>query len=215
MTTASDTSARPAPRKRVPAEERREQVLQVAARVIARDGMHAASTAEIAKLAGISHAYLFRLFPTKEELLLEVSHRCGDAMHQAMIRSGELARARGEDALAAMGLEWTRQLEDHTNLLVSMQAITASRSVPVLGDRLRDSWGEVVDDIARISGASADEVRAFVAQGMLLLVIAALGAEESEWASWLHNGPLPCTIEEKRIAVARTLGRPSDAGGAA
>lgn len=209
MSTTTEQTPRPAPRKRVPAEERREDVLRVAAEVIARDGMHAASTAEIAKRAGISHAYLFRLFPKKEDLLLAVSHRCGDAMHQAMIGAGERAKARGEDPLVAMGIEWTNQLTDHTNLLVSMQSITASRSIPELGDRLREAWGEVVDDIARLSGGSPDEVRAFVAQGMLLQVISALGAEESDWATWLHHGPLPCTADEKTAAIARTLGRPT------
>lgn len=205
MSTSTEPTERPAPRKRVPAEERREDVLRVAAEVIARDGMHAASTAEIAKRAGISHAYLFRLFPKKEDLLLAVSHRCGDVMHQAMIRAGERAKARGEDPLVAMGMEWTSQLTDHTNLLVSLQSITASRSIPELGDRLRTAWGEVVDDIARISGGSPDEVRAFVAQGMLLQVISALGAEESPWATWLHHGPLPCNVDEQTIA--QTLGR--------
>jgi AcrR family transcriptional regulator len=192
MSTPTEQTERLKPRKRVPAEERREDVLREAAKVIARDGMHAASTAEIAKRSGISHAYLFRLFPTKDELLMAVSHRCGDVMHQAMIRAGEQAKARGEDPLLAMGVEWTSQLTDHTNLLVSLQSITASRTVPALGEHLRAAWGEVVDDIARISGAGPDEVRAFVAQGMLLQVIAALGAEESDWASWLHHGPLPC-----------------------
>ena len=76
VASSTEQTGRPTPRKRVPAEERREDVLRVAAEVIARDGMHAASTAEIAKRAGISHAYLFRLFPTKDELLLAVSHRC-------------------------------------------------------------------------------------------------------------------------------------------
>ncbi len=209
MTAPADTQAptKAKPRKRVPAEERREDVLRVAADVIARDGMHAASTAEIAKRAGISHAYLFRLFPTKEDLLLAVSHRCGDAMHQGMVKAGERAKARGEDPMIAMAVEWTNQLSDSTNLLVSLQSITASRSIPELGDRLRDAWGEVVADIARLTGGTPDEVRAFVAQGMLLQVISALGAEESEWASWLHNGPLPCTPDEKTVAAARALGR--------
>lgn len=207
MSTATEKSERPAPRKRVPAEERREDVLRVAAEVIARDGMHAASTAEIAKRAGISHAYLFRLFPKKEDLLLAVSHRCGDAMHQAMIQAGERAKSLGDDPLVAMGAEWTSQLEDQTNLLVSLQSITASRSIPELGDRLREAWGEVVDDIARLSGGSPDEVRAFVAQGMLLQVIAALGAEQSDWATWLHEGPLPCGADDKAAAVSRVIKR--------
>lgn len=212
MSTATEQSERPAPRKRVPAEERREDVLRVAAEVIARDGMHAASTAEIARRAGISHAYLFRLFPKKEDLLLAVSHRCGDAMHQAMIQAGERAKSLGEDPLVAMGAEWTSQLEDQTNLLVSLQSITASRSIPELGDRLREAWGEVVDDIARLSGGTPDEVRAFIAQGMLLQVIAALGAEQSDWATWLHDGPLPCADEsavDKAAAVARVIKRPT------
>lgn len=200
MTSPTEQTERPKPRKRVPAEERREDVLRVAAEVIARDGMHAASTAEIARRAGISHAYLFRLFPTKESLLLAVSHRCGDAMHQSMIKAGERAKAVGEDPLTAMGIEWTSQLTDTTNLLVSLQSITASRSIPELGDRLRVAWGEVVADITRLSGRDADEVRAFIAQGMLLQVIAALGAEQTEWATWLHDGPLPCMPESTEPA---------------
>ncbi len=215
MSAPTDTAAQPARRRRVPAEQRRGEVIQVAAEVIARDGMHAASTAEIARRAGISHAYLFRLFPTKDELLLAVSHWCGDAMHQAMIDAGRAAKARGEEPLPVMGAEWMAQLANPTNLAVALHAITAARSIPALGERLREAWGEVVRDIAELSGATADETRAFIAQGMLLMVVSGLGAEQTEWASWLHGAPLPCgndgtaALDAARSILATPANTPS------
>ncbi len=183
---------KPAPRRRVPAEERREDVLRVAAQVVARDGMHAASTAEIAKAAGMSHAYLFRLFPTKEELLLEVARRCCVTMREQMIGAGEDATAAGEEPLAAMGARWIELLDDRTLLQVSLQSISAAQAMPALGAQLREAWELIITDIERVSGASTDEVRAFVAEGMLLKVISGLGAEQSPWVERLHGGPLPC-----------------------
>jgi AcrR family transcriptional regulator len=47
------------------AEERREAVLEAARYEFAQHGMHGASTDAIARRAGISQPYLFRLFGTK------------------------------------------------------------------------------------------------------------------------------------------------------
>lgn len=184
---------KPAPRKRVPADERREDVLRVAAEVVARDGMHAASTAEVARLAGMSHAYLFRLYPTKEALLLEVARRGCITMREEMIGAGERARISGEDPLAAMGARWIELLEDRTLLQVSLQSISAAQAMPALGVQLREAWEQIVVDIERVSGAPVDDVRAFIAEGMLLKIISGLGAEQSPWVERLHGGPLPCT----------------------
>lgn len=209
MATPTDTSAKtagkktgkPVPRKRVPAEERREHVLVVAAEVIAVDGMHAASTASIAKRSGMSHAYLFRLFPTKDELLAAVAHENARQIKQRMVEAGESAKADGDDVLAAMGQAWNELLRNRTLLRVNLQGISASSSIPSVGDAMRAGWQGVVEEIERISGATPDEARAFVAQGTLLLVINGLGAEESSWAARLHHGPLPCAPDQFDLAV--------------
>ena len=52
-----------------------EDVLQAAMREFARRGYYGTPTTDIAKGAGISQAYLFRLFPTKEELFVACLHR--------------------------------------------------------------------------------------------------------------------------------------------
>ncbi|MDQ3723189.1 MAG: TetR/AcrR family transcriptional regulator, partial [Actinomycetota bacterium] len=66
----------PAARTLSTAEERREEILQAAERVFAARGLHGTPTMEIAKAAGISQAYLFRLFPTKAELFMALVERC-------------------------------------------------------------------------------------------------------------------------------------------
>lgn len=195
-------SAPGARRKRVPAEERREQVIEAAMDVVSRAGIHGASTAEIAQRAGISHAYLFRLFPTKDELMIAVTGAAGQRMHQEMIKVGELAKARGEDPLEAMGLQWVELLADRTALRVSLQAIAAAELIPALGEQLRTAWEGVICDIERVSGADSERVRAFVAEGMLLKIIAGLGAEQSDWATRLHNGPLPCGNDGAALVAA-------------
>ena len=55
------------------AEERREMVLEAAVAGFAVRGMAGTSTEDVARSAGISQPYLFRLFPTKKACLLYTS----------------------------------------------------------------------------------------------------------------------------------------------
>src|SRR5436305_4978456 len=82
-------------------EERREEILDVAVAVFAEKGLHGASTDEIAKLAGISQPYVFRLFGTKKELYLAVVARCFRRTLELMQAAAE--GQRGHDALDAIG----------------------------------------------------------------------------------------------------------------
>ena len=62
---------------------RREAVLEAAAAEFSRKGLHGASTDAIAKAAGISQPYLFRLFGTKKELYLATSRLKMEEVYQA------------------------------------------------------------------------------------------------------------------------------------
>jgi AcrR family transcriptional regulator len=57
-------------------EETRERILTAAREVIARKGKRGATTREIADVAGVNEATLFRHFGTKEALLIAVAERC-------------------------------------------------------------------------------------------------------------------------------------------
>ncbi|PZG25591.1 hypothetical protein C1I98_34495 [Spongiactinospora gelatinilytica] len=72
-------------RPRVGARQRREEVIEAALVEFSRKGLRGGSTIAIARRAGLSHANLFRLFPTKKKLFLAVltrgvrEDRAGDA----------------------------------------------------------------------------------------------------------------------------------------
>ncbi len=52
------------------AEERRADVLRVAVHEFARTGFQGTSTEDVARAAGISQPYLFKMFPTKKALFI-------------------------------------------------------------------------------------------------------------------------------------------------
>jgi TetR/AcrR family transcriptional regulator len=59
-----------ASRARLPASERRAAVLECACRVFSRASYHGATTAEIAREAGVTEPVLYRHFPSKRDLYL-------------------------------------------------------------------------------------------------------------------------------------------------
>jgi AcrR family transcriptional regulator len=74
----------------------------VAARdVFAERGLSGASTDEIARRAGISQPYLFRLFRTKKELFIASVERCFAETRETFEQAAE--GKTGEEALRAMG----------------------------------------------------------------------------------------------------------------
>src|SRR5829696_1537404 len=60
---------------RLSADERRVDVVEAAVKAFASGGLHGTSTEEIARLAGVSQPYLFRLFGTKRELFIAAVDR--------------------------------------------------------------------------------------------------------------------------------------------
>ncbi|RJP73512.1 MAG: TetR/AcrR family transcriptional regulator [Candidatus Abyssobacteria bacterium SURF_17] len=60
---------------RMKSEERREQILEAALHVFARENYHGATTAKIAEAAGITEPVIYQHFKSKRDLFLEVLKR--------------------------------------------------------------------------------------------------------------------------------------------
>lgn len=58
--------------KRIPSTDRRKEIVETAAELFAKKGFNGVSTREIAKIAKVNEAILFRHFPTKKELYTEI-----------------------------------------------------------------------------------------------------------------------------------------------
>src|SRR5215469_10645208 len=95
---------------RMTGQQRRDQVLSVAELEFAAAGLHGASTETIAHRAGITQAYVFRLFGTKKRLFLACVDAAFERMTLALLAAA--AGARGIEALTAMGLEYDAMLAD-------------------------------------------------------------------------------------------------------
>jgi len=123
------------------ASQRREQVLGVAEEEFAVTGLHGTSTETIARRAGISQAYVFRIFGTKKQLFVEVVDGAFERMSVAMLAaSGGLS---GIEALAAMGQEYDAMLADRTTLLLQLHGVAASND-PEVRDAVRASFGRLL-----------------------------------------------------------------------
>src|SRR3954466_9552347 len=106
------------------AGERREEILDAARYEFAERGLHGTSTEDIAKRAGISQPYVFRLFGSKKELYKASVARCFRETLEAFQRAAE--GKRGEAALKAMGDAYvTELLVDDLRLRGQMQAYAA------------------------------------------------------------------------------------------
>ena len=186
MTSPPAPRERQGPRVLSTAEERREDVLRAAMEVMSTRGLYGTPTLDIARAAGLSQAYLFRLFPTKLSLFLAVVERSFQQIQETLERAARAAGATGEPALMAMAAAYTALLEDPGILLVQLQA-QAAASEPEVRDALRRGFAGLLDMVERVSGASPQRVQQFFARGMLCNVSAALqlyGLDE-HWAQVL------------------------------
>ncbi|MGH2969862.1 MAG: TetR/AcrR family transcriptional regulator, partial [Solirubrobacteraceae bacterium] len=172
-------------RSRKSAAERREEILAVAIRHFAIGGFRGTSTEAIAREAGISQPYLFRLFRTKRELFIACCDRADAHLLEVFRRAGAQG-ATPEERLHLMGKAYVEELlPDRHAILMQMQGYVASSDAEIQA-HVREAFGGIVAEVARLSGAPPEAVWTFFAHGMLLNVTAAIDlaaiAGDNPWA---------------------------------
>ena len=169
------------------AEDRREDILRAAEDVFAERGIHGTPTSAVAKAAGISHAYLFRIFPTKVALATALVERCNERILETMRSAAAEARTTEAGVLPAMGAAYIQLLQDRRLLLLLLHSYAAAASMPEIRDATRVGFRRLVEVVERESGAPAEEVQHFFAQGMLINVLASMDAPsvDERWAKLL------------------------------
>ena len=174
---------------RLSAAERRDTILDAAQIEFAERGFAGTSTEDIARRAGISQPYLFRLFGTKKELFKASAARCLRETLEMFQRAAE--GKRGEEALKAIGQAYLDEMlgGDRVRLRAQMQAYVACDD-PEICQVVRDGFGDLVAYAQRVSGLPAQEVSRFFATGMLLNVLASMQVIENPdpWAQTLLEG---------------------------
>jgi AcrR family transcriptional regulator len=188
MTTTATTT------ERLTAPERREQILEAAVTVFAERGYEGASTDVIARMAGISQPYLFRLFGTKRDLIIATIKRCFEDTQQLF--QGAAKGLEGEAALQTMGEAYLEEIRRSPLRLRAQLQSYAACDDPAVRVVVADGFGELVRLAERLTGLDSTRLSAFFAQGMLLNVLAMLGQMDApqDWAIRLIEG---CAMNQK------------------
>jgi AcrR family transcriptional regulator len=176
------------PTERLSATERRETILEAAVNEFAAKGFFGATTADVARRAGISQPYVFRFFPTKRDLICAAIDRCASRV----ISDWEAAVPKaGETRLQTLGRTYVEKLTDRRpELMVTLHAY-ASAENPEIAAAMRHHLARVfryvVHLLERDGNPNAyEEAGAFISRGFLINAAMAIGLESAlsaeEWA---------------------------------
>ena len=172
------------------AGEQRAKIVSRAVAAFSHAGYHATPVAVVAEAAGVSPAYVFRLFPGKVGLFVATVDHCYDQVAATLVRGGEAAGpVEPERVLAAMTAAYVELIKDRDLIMLQVHAQSAC-DVPEIRDAVRRGVAKVVNAVTRVSGADPAAVQRFLAYGQLchLIVQADLGAIDESWARTVSAG---------------------------
>lgn len=164
-------------------------MIDAAITAMAQRGYFGTSTTEIAGAAGLSQAYLYRLFPNKEALFVAVLHEVKSRMRHAL---EAVAEEWGESSDPVDGSARFRALADIPGLdrdaaTVLQHASSASRE-PAIRAAVIECYRDQVEFLRRRFDASDADIRWFIALGQLSTNLDALELDDAResWVSALR-----------------------------
>ena len=182
-------------RKRVPAAERRDELIEAAMHEFAHGGLHGTPVDRIARRVGVAQPYVFSLFGSKRELFLAAVQRGFDRVAETFTEAAARFEAAAEpeeaDRLDAMGRAYIEMLGSERDVLMLQHHAYAACDDPVIRDHVRGCFAGLIAHVQRLSGAEAERVDDFFRYGMWLNVAAAMGVEDlSAGCEWVRERQL-------------------------
>ncbi|MFV0532166.1 MAG: TetR/AcrR family transcriptional regulator [Cumulibacter sp.] len=175
------------PRSLSTAADRRPVIVDAALTALSRGGYAGTTISDIAREAGISSAYVLKLFGGKEALFVAALNRCFERIEHTLAAVG--TRETPAETLHAMGGAYADLIADRTLLQIQVHAQSVA-SIPAIGDALRDGLARITRFVKERSGAEDGDVQRFIAYGQLchLVVTSAITDIDDEWARILTDG---------------------------
>ena len=190
---------------RLSSDDRREQILAAATRVFGERGYAGGTTDAIAREAGISQAYVVRMFGSKESLFREVAVRATERLATAF---RDTIEALGPESTVperrmALATAYARLVSDRGVLqaLLHLFSLGHDESFGPLG---RACFLDIYRLVRDEAGFSADEATEFFAQGMLVTILTALRMP-TEVSDPAAQELLGCAMGEQKLAILAGL----------
>ncbi len=146
---AADTKT--VPRKRVPAAERRDALIEAAVHHFAHGGLQGTKVSAIAADVGVAQPYVFSLFPTKRDLFLAAVGRCFEKVSALFEEAAAEFEKNGpqepeEDKLKAIGHAYMGAIADNPDqLLLQLQAYAACGDDPEIQTSVRRKYAKLIE----------------------------------------------------------------------
>lgn len=182
-------------RRRVPAAERRDALIEAAVHRFAHGGLQGTTVSAIAADVGVAQPYVFSLFPTKRDLFLAAVERCFgkiaalfEGAAEAYDRDGPVESE--EDKLSAIGHAYMGAIADNPDLLLlQLQGYAACGDDAAIQTFVRGQYAQLVEHIRRLTAIEDEErINSFFQVGMWCNVAAALGVEDfSVTSGWVEE----------------------------
>ena len=181
----------PARRRRVPAIERRDALIEAAVREFAHSGLYGTPVERIARRVGVAQPYVFSLFGDKRELFLaavERGFRTVEELFTDAAQTFDPAIAEpGTDVLSAMGQAYVEMLSTRREHLMLQHQAYAACDDEVIRETVRRAYAHLVEHVRELSGADSERLDEFFRYGMWLNVAAAMGVEDlSAGCEWMR-----------------------------
>lgn len=176
--------------RRSTAGERRQLVVGHAVACFAAGGWAGTTVVDVAAAAGISPAYVAKLFPKKEQLFVAALDSCFDRIAQALTAAAATtATGSPEDVLDQLGDAYAHLITDRPVLMLQVHAQSAA-AVPAIGDALRRGLERLTMLVSTTTGADDAAVQRFLAYGQLchLVVTTRIDQLDTPWAHLLTAG---------------------------
>jgi AcrR family transcriptional regulator len=187
--------------RRLTGEQRREQLVEVAAALFAERGFRSTTMDDVAEAAGVTKPLLYQHFSSKKALYLElvdeIAQKILDAIAEATARA-ESGRQKVEYSLNAY---FTLVVEDRASFqLLYDQDHGDDEDLGRALDRVQDALVAAVDPL--IDAGLDDDHRRFLAAGMI-------GMAEGATLSWIdaQDGSLSLETPTERQTEAERLAR--------
>jgi AcrR family transcriptional regulator len=147
---------------RLPADQRRRQLLAVATEVFAARGFHATSMNEVAEAAGVTKPVLYQHFPSKRELYRELLDDVGSRLEDAIVKATTSASGPREQVEAGFSAYFRFVAEEQAAFALLFGGGTRQDPEFVeTAHRVENTIAEAVAVLIDVEGLGATERRLF------------------------------------------------------
>jgi len=169
---------------RLPAAQRREQLLETATGVFARQGYHAASMNDVAEAAGVTKPVLYQHFSSKRDLFVELLTEIGNQLRDTITKA--TAEANGPHEQIEMGFAaYFGYVETHTDAFRVLFGSGARRDPEFssFAQSVEDAIAEAIAELILVDGQPAGDRE--------LLAHTIVGMTEAASRYWLAHDRRP------------------------